>query len=52
VLDDEAFILNIAASILRRSGYDVSLARMPSRRWPWLKLAAAAGKPFLAASWT
>ena len=49
VLDDEAFILNIAASILRRSGYDVSLARNAEQAVAMAELAAAAGKPFLAA---
>ena len=49
VLDDEAFILNIAASILRRSGYEVSLARNAEQAVAMAELAAAAGKPFRAA---
>lgn len=49
VLDDEAFILNIAASILRRSGYEVSLARNAQQAVAMAELAAAAGKPFRAA---
>jgi signal transduction histidine kinase/DNA-binding NarL/FixJ family response regulator len=49
VLDDEAFILNIAASILRRAGYEVSLAKSAEQAVAMAELAAAAGKPFRAA---
>jgi PAS domain S-box-containing protein len=49
VLDDEAFILNIAASILRRAGYEVSLAKNVEQTVAMVELAVAAGKPFRAA---
>ena len=49
VLDDETFILNIAASILRRSGYEVSLAKNAEQAVAMAELALASGKPFRAA---
>jgi CheY-like chemotaxis protein len=49
VLDDEVFILNVAASILRRSGYEVSLARNAEQAVTLAEIALASGKPFRAA---
>ena len=49
VLDDEAFILNIAASILRRSGYEVSLATNAEQAVTMAEIALASGQPFRAA---
>jgi len=49
VLDDEASILNFAAAILRRSGYEVSLARNAEQAVALAELTLASGQPFRAA---
>jgi len=49
VLDDEETILKIAASVLRRSGYEVSLSRNAEQAMALAEMAVASGKPFRAA---
>jgi PAS domain S-box-containing protein len=49
IMDDEAFVLNIAASILRRCGYEVSLARHAEQAVALAELGHSSGQPFRAA---
>jgi PAS domain S-box-containing protein len=49
ILDDEDTILKIAASVLRRTGYEVSLSKNAEQAMALAEMAVASGKAFRAA---
>ena len=49
ILDDEDTILRIAASVLRRSGYEASVSKNGEQALALAEMAVASGQPFRAA---
>jgi PAS domain S-box-containing protein len=49
ILDDEDSLLKIAASVLRRSGYEASMSKNADEALALAEIAVASGKPFRAA---